>query len=148
MCQTDLAVLRLRNSADANISRPRRRLKKLFNVLARQELALRSSTPEQIHRRDLRMSRTQFLKFFRLPGLLAEQFFNLLDPSGSGQIAQNYFIASMLTLFKGSAVQILDMVFSLFDFRQEGSVQLSDVLFLANHFPKICPQCHQAYTLS
>lgn len=79
MCITDLSSLSIRITTEAPTKVVRSRLNKLFKVIHIQELALRSNTSNQI-------GRNQFLKFFNLPGLIAEQFFNALDLASSDNL--------------------------------------------------------------
>ena len=51
------------------------------------------------------------------------------------------FIVGMLTLYKGSINYVLELLFSLFDFKRVSFISIEDVLFLLNHLPKNNPSC-------
>lgn len=99
MCRNDLAIIQNRPIINQDCKPERRRLDKLFKVLPRQELALRSYTENSI-------GRIEFLKFFNLPGLLSEQLFNSLDHSGTEALNCSSFTAGIVTLYRGSQTYV------------------------------------------
>eukprot|EP00347_Sterkiella_histriomuscorum_P016417 403353263 len=73
----------------------------------------------------------------KLPGIIAERFFALLDINKNGYISFQDFMNQLLMLFHSNLNEKLHSIFQMYDFDDDGEIHKEDVKIILSHMPLV-----------
>jgi Ca2+-binding EF-hand superfamily protein len=70
-----------------------------------------------------------------LPGLIGERLFTVLDKNKNNYLDYNEFIEGMLILFCSTFDEKVKIVFSIYDFDNDGAINKNDIVTVISCMP-------------
>lgn len=68
------------------------------------------------------INKISFINYCKLPGLLAERLFIILDADANNYLSQEEFQAGMLVFYCSSFDEKIKLIFNMYDFDQDGLI--------------------------
>lgn len=98
------------------------------------DLVLRSAAnPTQ---KKVSIEKVQLTEFVSLPGVLSDRLYAIMSADSSdGRITTDRFFKIMSTIYCSDLIQKMGLVFSLYDFDNDGYIQREDVKLLLSYIP-------------
>ena len=83
----------------------------------------------------LGISKSTFLEYFSLPGIIGERLYSIFDQNNIEYIAENDFISGMTKFYSGSFEYLCQFVFNLYDCDNDGLISKEDVRLVLSYIP-------------
>ena len=95
------------------------------------DLAQRSKEPKK------GIEKLTFIKYYRLPGIILDRLFSVLDRSKDGFIDHAEFVLGMKILFsRGESFNsLVKFIFKIYDFDHDGIINKEDVKIVLSYVP-------------
>ena len=84
---------------------------------------------------NLGINKLTFSKYYLLPGMISDRLFTYFDKNKNGYIDQLSFVKGMIELFTSSFENLIKIVFKLYDFDSDGSINRDDIKAVLSHIP-------------
>ena len=83
------------------------------------------------------ISKYIFSKYFELPGLISRRLFTVFNNNNSEEeyLSSDNFIEKMLDLFAGNFSELSNIIFKLFDFKNDGNVTCDEISIILSYIP-------------
>ena len=78
-----------------------------------------------------------FNKFYPLPGLIGQRFFNLMNKSKTGYLSPSEFISGMCIIFCEEINSLINFIFKFYDFDEDEYITFDDVHAVLCYLPII-----------
>ena len=76
------------------------------------------------------------MEYVSLPGVLSDRLYAVLSvDSSDGRVNPDKFFKIMSTIYSSDLIQKMGLVFSLYDFDNDGYIQREDVKILLSYIP-------------
>jgi EF-hand domain len=99
------------------------------------DLVLRSLVP-QLQNKKPSIEKVQLMEYVSLPGVLSDRLYAILSADCSdGRINSDKFYKIMSTVYCSDLIQKMGLVFSLYDFDNDGYIQREDVKIVLSYIP-------------
>ena len=77
-----------------------------------------------------------FEKYFELPGLLSHRLFKVFNNNQDKEyLSEDNFIENMLNLFTGNFNELSNIIFKLFDFKNDGNITSDEISIILSYIP-------------
>ena len=95
------------------------------------DLANRSKDPQK------GIEKLTFIKYYKLPGIILDRFFSVLDRNNDGFLDHAEFVLGMKILFSRGETfnSLVKFIFKIYDFDQDGIINKEDVKIILSYVP-------------
>lgn len=76
-----------------------------------------------------------FYKYYKLPGVMTDRLFKVLNTSKSGYLSRKEFLHGMISLFTGNYKDCVKLIFDIYDFNEDGYVNKEDIRIILSYLP-------------
>jgi Ca2+-binding EF-hand superfamily protein len=76
-----------------------------------------------------------FMRYFSLPGLIAERLFSVFDKNHNEYLDISEFLEGMITLFSESYDKLAKFIFNFYDFDKDGYISREDIRTVLSYIP-------------
>ena len=83
------------------------------------------------------ISKYIFSQYFNLPGLISHRLFIVFNNNESDKeyLSSDNFIDNMLNLFAGNFNELSNIIFQLFDFKNDGNITCDEISIILSYIP-------------
>ena len=83
------------------------------------------------------ISKYIFAKYFELPGLISRRLFTVFNNNENEEefLSADNFIDNMLNLFTGNFNELSNIIFKLFDFKNDGQITCDEISIILSYIP-------------
>ena len=81
------------------------------------------------------LSKPIFHEYFGIRHFIAEKLYNAMNQSQTPSLSKADFTSKMISLYQGDFDETIKIIFSIFDFDKDGSINKEDVKLLLSYLP-------------
>ena len=78
-----------------------------------------------------------FNKYYHLPGLIGQRFFDLMDIEKKGYLSPREFISGMCTIFCEEINSLIEFIFKFYDFNEDNYITFDDIHAVLCYLPVV-----------
>ena len=81
------------------------------------------------------VNKITFSKYYELPGIISDRLFSVFNLGKTNYLSCNDFVNGMVKLFSGNLEELLQFIFSFYDFNKDGKVSKEDMRIVLSYVP-------------
>ena len=83
------------------------------------------------------INKISLLEYARLPGILGERFFKVLDLNGDGYLDYREFLTGLIRVYCSNFDGKIKLVFDIYDFDHDGYISKEDIATILSYMPVV-----------